>query len=191
MIKKRYSKNSNCLKLCAMFLFPFALFGGIALTAQKSSFAAEEAQVKYYSEKVDVTNSNFEQGGTYFLKGDSLSGWNAIETESTATGMLIDVGQGTNTEEGNNETSTFSDHKDDYMLSSNPGSHGSDSRILLINSKANKNQSNVQAIKGYRSSSITLEANSYYVFSVSAKAMLNGDDFANGSIYISGLTDKD
>lgn len=191
MIKKRYSKNSNCLKLCALFLFPFALFGGISLSLPNSSFAAEETQVKYYNEKVSVTNSNFEQGGTYFLKGDSLSGWNAIENESTATGMLIDVGQGTNTEEGNNETTTFSEHKDDYMLSTNPGSHGNDNRILLINSKEKLSQKNVQATKGYRSSNITLEPNSYYVFSISAKSMLNGDDFASGSIYINGLKDND
>lgn len=190
MTKKRNKSNSKYLKLCAIFMFPFALFGGVAL-AKTPNVEAAETYVRYKHEILSITNSSFVQGGTPFVKGDSLSGWNAIETESRATGMLIDVGSGSNTEEGNDETTTFSKNKEEYMLSQNPGAHGNDSRILMINSKENKEQKNVKAYKGYRSSSITLEANSYYVFSVSAKVMLNGDDFANGSIYINGLVDKD
>ncbi len=190
MIKKRYKSNSKCLKLCAMFLFPFALFGGISLATGNKVACASESYIRYYNEKVNLTNSNFEQGATPFTKGDSLAGWNAIEKDSHATGMLIDVGRGTNTDDST-ETTTFSNNKDDYMLVTNPGAHGKDSRIMMINSKEKLKQKNVRSFLGYRSSSITLEANSNYVFSVSAKAMLNEDDFAQGSIYLSGLTDKD
>ncbi len=189
MIKKRYNSNSKCLKLCALFLFPFALFGGIALTTNNHITRASEGYVRYYNEKVNLTNSNFEQGATPFTKGDSLSGWNVIEKDSHATGMLIDVGRGTNSDD-NSATTTFSKNQDEYMLSTNPGSHGKDSRIMMINSKEKKGQTKVSSFKGYRSSSITLEANSNYVFSVSAKTMLNGDEFAAGSIYLNGLKDK-
>ncbi len=190
MIKKRYNSNSKCLKLCAIFLFPFALFGGIALTTNNQTIASSESYVRYYNEKVNLTNSNFEQGATPFAKGDSLAGWNAIEKDSHATGMLIDVGRGTNSDDSS-ETTTFSNNKDDYMLSANPGAHGKDSRILMINSKEKLAQKNIEAFLGYRSSSITLEANSNYVFSVSAKAMKNGDEYVQGSIYLNGLVDKD
>lgn len=190
MIKKRYSTKSTILKLSAFLFFPFSLFGGIALSQSADATEATSNYVYSYSESVNLTNSSFTQGGSTYLKGNSLSGWNAIETDSQATGMLIDVGSGTNTEEGNNETITFSNNKDTYMLSENPGAHGDDSRILMINSKSKVGQSNHPASKGYRSTSITLEANSYYRFSVSAKTMLNGDEYVNASIYLSGLVDE-
>ncbi len=191
MIKKRFNSNTKSLKLCAMFLFPFALFGGVCLSTKTTTVAVDQPYVRYYNEKVELTNASFTQGAIPFTKGDSLSGWNVIEKENSATGMLIDVGRGSNTDDNNNETTTFSNNKEEYMLSSNPGFHGEDSRILMINSKSKSTQRNVKNYKGYRSSSITLEANSYYVFSVSAKVMLNGDNSALGSIYLSGIKDKD
>lgn len=121
---------------------------------------------------------------------ETLSGWNAIEEASKASGMLIDVGSGTSTDE-NGANSTFSKNQSVYMLKSNPGVSGKDNRILMINSKQNEDDTNVLAQKGYRSSSITLEANSYYRFTVAVKTMLNGDESTNASVYVSGLKDKD
>ncbi len=193
MIKRKYTSKSKCLKLCALFLFPFALFGGVSLykTATIGSSDAAESFVPSNVQSVAVTNANFQDGGRPFVKGDSLSGWNAIETENKATGMIIDVGQGENTGDSS-ETETFSKNSQEYMLSVNPGAHSSsDSRILMINSKENYQQKNVQAYKGYRSSSISLEANSFYIFSLSAKALKNDDNTAFGSIYVNGLVDKD
>lgn len=194
MIKRKITKNTS-LKMAAAFLFPFAIFsGGIALSNQRT--LAESTTLNYatsHNESVSLTNSDFTQGSKPSQKGDSLVGWTAIETDSRATGMLIDVGSGENTDEDNDDTKTFASQKENYMLSKNPGSNGpsSDTRILMINSKEKASQKNVAAYKGYRSASITLEKNSYYRFSVSALTMLNGDDYANASIYLNGVKDKD
>lgn len=194
-MNNKYSVKNKCLKMTAAFLFPFALFGsGIALSQNEALADSENVEYVYnYHESVNLTNSNFTQGSKPSQKGDSLSGWTAIETDSKATGMLIDVGSGENTDENSDETSTFADNKDNYMLNNNPGSNGSssDTRILMINSKEKLSQKNVPAYKGYRSSEITLEKNSYYRFSVSALAMLNGDEYVNASIYVSGIKNKD
>lgn len=193
MNKRNFSKN-KCLKMTAAFLFPFALFSGGMVATQTKSVAEENSDYVYnYHEEISLTNSDFTQGSKPSLKGDSLSGWTAIETDSRATGMLIDVGSGVNTEEGNNETETFSKNKENYMLNNNPGSIGSssDSRILMINSKEKLSQKNIPAYKGFRSAEVKLEKNSYYRFSVSAYAMLNGDDYVRASIYLSGIKNQD
>lgn len=189
MIKTRKKHNNKLLKLCVAFLFPFSLFGGIMMANQ--SYAVNTADyVYYYEENVELTNSSFTQGSTPYASGNSLSGWEAIETESKATGMLIDVGSGSNSDPDDSSTNSFSKYQDTYMLQSNPGTKGSDSRILMINSKANQDNSQ-QAQKGYRSSEITLEANSFYRFSVSVKTSLNGENDVCASMYVSGLKDND
>ena len=180
------------MKLCVAFLFPFTLFGGLAagnMTADAASTTT--SYVRSWEEKVTLTNSSFTEGGSTYLSGNSLSGWNAIEEQSRATGMLIDVGTGTNTETSG-ANSTFSKNQDIYMLQNNPGTkNNSDSRIMMINSKTNQSSSGVLAQKGYRSSSVTLEANSYYRFSVAVKTDTNGDDNVSASVYVSGLKDLD
>ncbi|MBQ8792612.1 MAG: hypothetical protein IJZ62_03245 [Clostridia bacterium] len=106
--------------------------------------------------------------------------------------MIIDVGDYVESDSEDVETTTFSQHKGTYALNSNPlAKDNSDTRILMINSKTSTTQSNIQEKQGFKSNTIKLEANSYYVFSISAKTMLNGDDFAECSIYLSGLKDKD
>lgn len=192
MLKTRSKYKSNMIKLCALFLFPFSLFGGLALKDINSAQSnAEQTAVDYvttYQENVSVTNSSFTEGGSPIAQGNSLTGWTAIETSSSASGMFIDVGNGTD-EDGNN--STFSRYQSTYMLEANPGSSGEDSRVMMINSKSASSDKNVNARKGYRSNSITLEANSYYRLVVSAKTALNGDNNVSASIYLSGLLDKD
>ena len=189
MIKRNIIKN-KCLKMTAAFLFPFALFSGGMALSQSKTMAEENVEYVYnYHEAETLSNSDFTQGSKPYQKGDSLSGWSAIETDSRASGMLIDVGSGENTGDENDETKTFSNNKDNYMLINNPGSNGpsSDTRILMINSKEKLSQKNVPAYKGYRSAQITLKKNSFYRFSVSALAMLNGDDYVKASIYLSGI----
>lgn len=190
MIKSKYKSKNKLLKLCVAFLFPFTLFGGIAAVNMNTYAASSPGYVYYYEENISVTNSSFTEGSTPYATGNSLSGWNAIEEASKASGMLIDVGSGTSTDE-NGANSTFSKNQSVYMLKSNPGVSGKDNRILMINSKQNEDDTNVLAQKGYRSSSITLEANSYYRFTVAVKTMLNGDESTNASVYVSGLKDKD
>ncbi len=188
---KSDSTKNKILKLCVAFLFPFTLFGGIA----SINVARAETAIDYlpsYNEEVSVTNSDF-TNGTVASASDNLNGWTVTDDseDSTASGMFVDVGSGSSSEgEGSNET--FNKNQEAYMLQSNPLSIGSDSRILMINSKQNENNKNVRTIKGYQSNSVTLEANSYYILSVLVKTSSNGDDYpASASIYISGLEDKD
>lgn len=188
MIKSKNKNKNKCLKLCVAFLFPFSLFGGLALT-NISSDASNVDYIYYHEEGVSLSNSSFTEGSTPYATGNSLSSWNAIESDSKASGMLIDVGSGSNT--NNEDNPTFSRYQSTYMLNSNPGAKGSDTRILMINSKQTSSQSNVPARKGYRSSSINLESNSYYRFTVSVKTSPNGDDSVNASLYLSGLEDLD
>ena len=191
MLKSRKSSKSNIIKLSALFLFPFSLFGGLALKEINFQTNAEQTAVDYlpsYEENVSVTNSSFTEGGSPIAQGNSLTGWTAIESTSSASGMFIDVGNGTD-EEGNN--ATFSRYQSTYMLDANPGASGDDTRIMMINSKSSSSDKNVNARKGYRSTSITLEANSYYRLAVSAKTALNGDSNVSASIYLSGLVDND
>ena len=187
MIKTRKKLKNNILKVCVAFLFPFTFLGGVALTNQTTN-ATTVNSIPSYEESVSVTNSSFESGSTPYATGNSLSGWNAIEEDSTATGMLIDVGSGTNSTPGDDSTTSFSRYQDTYMLQANPGSSGSDSRILMINSKPSLDKTQA-AQKGYRSSEITLEANSYYRFSVAVKTSLNGEDNVSASVYVSGIDD--
>lgn len=195
MTKSKINSKSKCLKLGALLLFPMALFGGVSLSKSAlddKAKALSSNYVKSYNESVSVENSSFENGNKPYTSGNSLSSWSAIETESKATGMLIDVGSGEMSEGEDGLTATFSKYKDTYMLNANPECKDSgDTRILMINSKANIDQDHINARKGYRSSSISLAANSYYSFKVSVRTMLNGDDYASASLYVSGLKDID
>ena len=112
MIKKEKLK-SKMLKLCAVFIFPVALFAPISLNhyheeAQTSALEAAN-YIDAYQENVEIANSSFTQG-SFASSSNNLSGWSAIETSSNATGMFVDVGTGTTTDEtGSN--STFSRYR--------------------------------------------------------------------------------
>ena len=187
MIKTKNRTGNKALKLCAAFLFPFSLFGGAALI-QSADAVNPASYVYYHEQEIPLTNSSFSEGGEPYASGNSLSGWNAIESASKATGMLINISGGSTS--GSSSSNTFAKHQDTYMLKSNPGEKGNDNRILMINSKANSNNTQ-QAQKGYRSTELTLEANSFYRFSVSVKTDRNADDDVSASVYVSGLKDKD
>lgn len=195
MTKSKFNNKSKCLKLGALLLFPMALFGGVSLAKpalDEKANALSAGYIKSHNASITLENSSFEKGSGYYTNESSISGWKAIETQSKAKGMIIDVGSGQTSEGEDGTTATFSKYKDTYMLNSNPEcKDNSDSRILMINSKANINQHNIDARKGFRSSSISLSANSYYSFKVSARTMLNGDEYVSASIYLSGLKDLD
>ncbi|MBQ8909365.1 MAG: hypothetical protein IJY90_03670 [Clostridia bacterium] len=195
-MKKTRNIGKSYLKLASLLMFPCALFGtGAALANHDNVSYAQEASYSYstgYRENVDVSNPSFASGSSPYATGASLSGWTSTIGSSKAKGMIIDVGNVVESEEGNVETEAFAKYKNTYLLSANPmAKDKNDTRILMINSKSSSSQSNVQEKQGYKSTSLTLQANSYYVFKVSAKTMLNGDAFAESSIYLSGLVDKD
>lgn len=188
MIKSNSNRKHKLLKLCMAFLFPFTLFGGIGLAYSNQTAYADYSTS--YEEAVTLTNSSFTQG-SIASSSNTLTGWTAIETYSKAAGMIVDVGTGVSTDP-DAENATFAKYQQTtYHLETNPMASGSDTRILMINSKTSSTQSNVLAQKGYRSNTISLDANSYYRFSVAVKTATNGDESVNASVYVSGLKDLD
>ena len=192
MIRKKTKKSKLILSLAAMAILPLSLTMGMG--AFKMTKAEEETTTSAYipSRQVDVTknitNPSFEDGSTPYDSDDddSVGNWSVIETESDATGMIIDVSS-------TSSSNSFSKYQEDtYFLTSNPKAElGDDSRILMINSKDSKSAKNNRASKGFRSSQITLSPNSYYSFSFAVKTDTNGDNDAFASAYLTGMVDQD
>ena len=137
MTKSKFNYKSKCLKLCALLLFPSALFGGAVLSTsalnEKASVIAE-GYTEPSSKPVTIENPSFTKGNKPYASGTSLSGWDPIEKESKATGMIIDVGSGITEGEEETTNDTFGKHKGTYMLQENPECKDpKDTRILMIN----------------------------------------------------------
>ncbi len=116
-----------------------------------------------------MTNNSFDSSTSTYSISTSLSGWTGQVSDRKTTAGIINVG------------STFSRYMSStYYLSSNPSAKGSDSHILMINSRTSSDESYSPAHQGYKSSSITLEANSYYSFEVSFKSDTN---YSSGYAY--------
>ena len=116
--------------------------------AQKNiSIFADNSELKEYAETISISNSNFDNySGSTFPK--SPSSWTKTGDGSIKSGV-IDV-----------STNTFDKNKEDYALTSNPESSSrADNYVLMLNAEENP------ASLGYKSSSLTLDANSYYTIS--------------------------
>ncbi len=191
MAKRKLTKT-KLIPFAVLAMLPASLcFGFNTLNLSR---ADDYSYISSYSENVTedkISNASFEEGGTPYDKSNNLTGWTAIESESNANGCIINVGTGSTSDESTTNK-TFSAYQNTvYFLENNPGSFvKDDSRILMINSKtSNDSKKNQQANKGYRSDTITLDANSYYSFSFAVKTATNGDDSVSASAYLSGLTD--
>lgn len=118
--------------------------------AQKNiSTYADNSELKDYAESVTVSNSNFADfTGSTFPK--SPSSWTKTGNSSIKSGV-IDV-----------STKSFEKNREDYGLANNPeSSSSSDNYVLMLNAEENASS------LGYKSSSLTLEANSHYTISFS------------------------
>lgn len=182
MIKKtKKNLKTKLLPLGFALALPIGIFGGACFTQAPSMAASSTSYVNDYLEEVTFTNSSFDEIAGTYVSGNSLSGWNAIDTSSRASGMIIDVG------------SSFNNYRNSYYLNSNPSKSGSDNKIMMINSKTSSTDSDRMAKLGYRSNELTLKANSYYRLAVDAKTALDGNSgySAYASVYIDGLRDAD
>lgn len=179
------NKTKNKLKVVSLGLalaLPMGLLGGVTFKASSADTYANSYRSDY-SESVGVTNASFDNISGTDMSGNSLSGWTAIDTSSDANGMIINVGE------------KFSSRRNTYVLTNNPGRYGDDDKVLMINARNSVTVNNAHSKKGYRSSDITLEANSYYRLSVAGMASLDGSEGGQyssyASIYINGLTDNE
>lgn len=120
-----------------------------------------------YTKEVSLTNGNFTSTSTYILS-TSFSGWRGLHNDKSTTAGIINVGN------------TFQNYMSGtYRLSKDPKAKATDKNILMINSKTSSSSKNTTARQGYRSDSVTLEANSYYSFQVSFKTDTNYDEVKN------------
>lgn len=190
MLKKKNNKI-RLIPFALMAIAPLSLACGVS--AFKLASAEDFAYRLSYSKDVtseNITNPSFADiSSTYDNDEDGVVGsWTAIEEDSGANGMIIDIGSASS----ENSTTSFNNYqKTVYFLDNNPGKSGSDNKILMINSKTSSTTQNQQANKGFRSEEITLTPNSYYKISFAVKTDRNGDESVNASAYLTGIVDEE
>lgn len=167
-MNKLHLKSFALIAMAFLFCFAFAFQ---ALSAQKLTAHAE-------FENISVTNANFSSASGHSLT--SPSGWTSLGTiPSYARAGVVDVTSAAFATYGN----TTSENSSYYMLDEQPTKfNGSfDDKILMLNARSNSYSF------GYKSSNISLTANSYYIVSVYARANEN----ATFSIYLSNVTEEE
>ena len=145
---------------------------GTQLIATPQTAHAETAN-NDYEIITSLSNASFNADGSYGLSNPPSS-WTAIEKKGVATKGVINTG------------STFASYqKDTYALEgeANPETaNDNDKHVLMINSKVGS--SSAAAVQGFRSSTITLDAYSYYSITVYAKTV-----DATASMHLTGFDD--
>lgn len=155
-----------------IIIFLFALILPLSATSiaystanLESAKADSTTSTNYYSgymKEVTMTNNNFNSSSSTYSMSTSLSGWTGQISDKKSTAGIIDVGV------------TFQNHMTGtYRLSQNPGAKATDKKVLMINSKYADSTDMSYSRQGYKSSSISLNANSYYSFQVSFKSDTN------------------
>ncbi len=164
MEKIRNYKNRIILLLLAIIL-PLSTCGMLYSLINFSRTYGDDTTSSYhtsYMEEVSMTNNSFDSSSSTYSLSTSLSGWTGQVSDKKTTAGIINVG------------TTFQTYMSStYYLSSNPQANGSDNHILMINSRTSSDEEYTPAHQGYKSSDITLEANSYYSFEVSFKSDTN------------------
>lgn len=161
--KHKSLKNKFMLAFCAVAM-PLAVTSTAYSLCSFDKVDADTTASNYYSsyiEEQNMTNNNFNSSSSTYSLSTSLSGWTGRLSNSSTTAGIINTG-----------TSFQNYMSGTYYLSRNPGAKASDKSILMINSKTSADE-DVPKRQGYRSSSITLSANSYYSFQVSFKTESN------------------
>lgn len=171
-IKKRKSLGAIALALAVVFLLAQALLYVPAWVQDGIKSYAGASELTEFTQQINVTNGNFDsRSGSGSIR--TPSSWTVIEddaSESLVKAGVIDV-----------STTNFEKNKEDYGLTINPEkqTNSPDNYILMINSEDDTTS------YGYKSSTISLEADSYYAISFSALTQLkNSSGF---SAYLSGL----
>lgn len=164
---KYKSQNKSIMAIAIAIVFVLAQFIlCLPIFSQKiDASAASSNERKEYSESVSITNGNFaDTTGSSYPR--TPSNWTAQEGGSPADYLKAGV--------IDTSASSFSQYKEDYGLTTNPETASrSDDYILMMNAE----DRNVNY--GYRSSSITLDANSYYEISFSALTQsINNNGFS-------------
>lgn len=162
--KGAYMKNKNrknkIASIAAAAMLPVSAFG--VASVMSPNFANAEAANVSYSKSVvkelSMTNSNFSSSTSTYSLSTSLSGWTGQKTDKKTTAGIINTGASFNQNMGN------------FYLSKNPLTKAGDKYILMINSQTDNTSKLNLANQGYKSSTINLAANSYYMLQTSFKS---------------------
>ena len=173
-MKKLKQLKSKIIMFIFALLLPLSAATTVAYTHEVKSADADSSSTNYYSsytKEVSVTNGNFNSSASTYLNS-SPSGWTKQEDKKLATAGVIHT--------GSNFDSNMSSN---YYLSNNPGvKDTADKHILMINSRTSTTSDHTPAKEGFKSSAVSLKANSYYSFAVSFKSDTN---YTSKTTYIS------
>ncbi len=171
IIQKRKSLGVVALTLAIVFLLAQVLLYVPAWVQTGIKSYASASELTEYTEQVTVTNGTFAStSGSSSIR--TPSSWTAIGTDSAKELVKAGVIDTSNT--------SFEKNKDDLGLTINPETKidANDDYILMINAEENATS------YGYKSSTITLDAQSYYAISFSVLTKANNN---NGfSAYLTG-----
>lgn len=164
MKKNRKLKNKIAMIVCGTLL-P-ASVGGIFASADhliaKADSATSNSYIKSYVKEVSLSNSNFNSSSSSYTLSKTLTGWTGQVNDGKTTAGVINTG------------SSFQSYfNSTYHLANNPLTKGSDKYVMMINSRTKDSSDFATAKQGYKSSNISLDANSYYSFQVSFKSDSN------------------
>lgn len=163
-MKKIKNLKNKILTFTLAVACPLSATAGLALTENTNyiSAAANSSLPDYltsYVSEMTLSNNNFSSGVSNSAL-NSVNSWSSGNYSPSSTSGAISTG------------STFQSNMVDlYKLSKNPGSKASDNFILMMNSVTDQNKTKVSARQNYTSSSVSLDANSYYSFQVAFKSM--------------------
>ncbi len=164
MKKVKNKKNSKLALLTLAAVIPMATTGAISTAVEILPAHAATSSTTYqksYVEQVTLSNSNFNSTSSSTLL-TSPTGWAKQVSDNNTTAGVINTG------------SSFQRYMtSSFYLSKNPGTSGADSQVLMINSRTKKSGDYSAAKQGFRSNSVTLDANSYYSFKVVFKSAAN------------------
>lgn len=165
-----------------IIMFIFALILPLSATGLVYTFDAMEnakaddnvSSTNYYSgymKEVSLTNNNFNSSSSTYSISTSLSGWTGQMSDRRTTAGIINNGN------------TFQNYMSStYRLAKNPLSKATDKHILMINSKTDDSSDAAKyatARQGYKSSTISLDKNSFYSFQVAFKSDTNYNSYTS------------
>lgn len=185
MTRKKITKTiTSCLFALAMPVLCLSM----AQPMQKNT-KADSSSLTHYESAFDITNGSFDEISSTYATND-VGGWSLVNKNTGATTMIIDVEK--SYEDYSSSTYALAN------ISKQPGKKDSDNKILMINSTNRDNLASSSSFvpdaknEGYKSSDLTLSANSYYYFQVSFQTLSFNSEKSSpfASIYITGLQDE-
>jgi len=170
-MKKQKKTKNKIITMAMATIIPLSTAGLVCTIAPNHIANASSVSNKYSTgqiKTVSMSNGSFNSSSSTYTLSTSLTGWTGQLNDKRTTAGIINT--------GNNFQQYMSDT---YHLANNPLAKGSDKHILMVNSKTANSKPQETSKQGYKSSSINLDANSYYSFQVSFKNDTNYNSYTD------------